>query len=100
MCRLQNTVFPRSPVAEVVRLLGTYANAQTLTDQPAVGAPATTTIRLMPNWEVLKYRADGTRSVPATINTQLLLRNGALGMKGLLYRGSAEILLLVLLGSG
>ena len=42
--------FPSSRSRET---LGTYANAQTLTDQPAVGAPATTTIRLTPNWEVL-----------------------------------------------
>ena len=33
--------------------LGTYANTLTLTDQPTVGAPATTTSRLTPNSEVL-----------------------------------------------
>ena len=47
------TVVPSSPVAEVVRLRGTYANARTLTDQPAVGAPPTTTSCLT---QVLLFR--------------------------------------------
>ena len=40
---------------------GTYANARTLTGQPAVGAPAMTTIiRLTPNGELLNDTSERT----------------------------------------
>ena len=45
--------------------LGICANAQTLTDQPAVGALATTTIHLTPNWEVLNDESQKVLAVQA-----------------------------------
>ncbi len=91
--------------------LGTCTNAQTLTDQPAVGAPATITTRRTPNWEVLKHfflfvgmaallirtdRAGADQSLPQ--QTQLALRNAVeffhnevAAHGGYVYRYSADL---------